>query len=106
MLFDVRILSVGPWSVLAVVGDMDLATLPSLRQELERLDTGWTAVDLSGVDYIDPVSLGVILTGSLRAKRRGGRFAVVCPAGSGRDLLRESAVDRIVDVVDSLSERD
>ncbi len=106
MLFDVRVLRVGEWSVMAVVGDMDLATLPSLRQELDRLDGSLTAIDVSGVDYVDPVSLGVILTGSLRAKRRGGRFAVVSPPGPARDLLTESGLDRIIQVVDGPSDLD
>ncbi len=106
MLFDVRVLRVGEWSVLAVVGDMDLATLPSLRQELDRLDGALTAIDLSGVDYVDPVSLGVILTGSLRATRRGGRFTVVCPPGPARDLLTESGLDRIIQVLDQQSALD
>ena len=106
MLFDVRVLRVGEWSVLAVVGDMDLATLPSLRQELDRLDGERTAIDLSGVDYVDPVSLGVILTGSLRATRRGARFAVVCPPGPAADLLTESGLDRIIRVVAAIPDLD
>jgi anti-sigma B factor antagonist len=106
VLFDVRILRVGGWSVLAVVGEIDLATLPALRQELDRLEGERTALDVAAVDYVDPVSLGVILTGSLRARRRGGRFAVVCPAGPARDLLEESGLDRIVTVVAEQSDLD
>ena len=104
MLFDVRVLPVGVWSVLAVVGEIDLATMPLLRQELDRVDADAVALDLGGVDYVDPVSLGVIVSGSLRARRRGGRFAVVCPPGPARDLLAESGLDRIVTVVDASSD--
>ena len=99
MLFDVRTLRRGDWSVLAVVGELDLATIPALRQEMDLLDGDRVALDLGGVDYLEPVALGLILSGSLRARRREGRFAVVCPPGPARDLLEESGVDRIVDVV-------
>lgn len=100
MLFDVRILPVGEWDVLCVVGDLDLATMPSLRQGYDRLDSSSAAVDLSGVDHIDPVTLGVLLVGALRAKRSGGRFVVVCPDGPARDLLAETGIDSVIDVVD------
>lgn len=99
MLFDVRVLPMGTWDVLCVVGDLDLATLPALRQALDRIDSPDVAVDLSGVDYLDPVTLGALFVGALRATRTGGRFLVVCPAGPARDLLTETGVDRILDVV-------
>ncbi len=100
MLFDVRVLPVGDWDVLSVVGDLDLATLPALRQAFDRIEASDAAVDLSGVDYVDPVTLGALLVGSLRAGRSGGRFAVVCPPGAARELLAETGVDRILTVVD------
>ncbi|UDY34423.1 STAS domain-containing protein [Dermatobacter hominis] len=103
MLFDVRVLPEGDWDVLCVVGDLDLATVPALRQSFDRLDSPASAVDLSGVDYVDPVTLGVLLLGALRAGRAGGRFAVVCPPGPARDLLAETGVDRILTVVDDRS---
>jgi anti-anti-sigma factor len=100
VLFDVRVLPIGDWDVLCVVGDLDLATLPSLRQSLDRIEAPRAAIDLSGVDYVDPVTLGVLLVGSLRAARSGGRFAVVCRPGPARDLLAETGIDRILTVVD------
>ncbi len=100
VLFDVRILPVGEWDVLCVVGDLDLATMPALRQGYDRLDSHSAAVDLSGVDHVDPVTLGVLFVGAMRAKRNRGRFAVVCPPGPARDLLSESGVDAVLTVVE------
>lgn len=102
MLFDVRTVPVGDWEVLRVVGDMDLATLPRLRQALDGIDVQSGAIDLSGVGYLDPVVLGVLLLGALRATRADGRFVVVAPPGPARDLLAETGVDRILTVVDDL----
>jgi len=99
VLFDVRIVPAGRWDLLCVVGDMDLATIPALRQALDRTESPDVAVDLSGVDHLDPVTLGVLFVGSLRARRAGGRFAVVCPAGPARDLLVELGVDRLLEVL-------
>lgn len=99
MLFDVRTVRIDGWSVVAVVGDIDLATLPSLRQHLDLVDGDRVALDLSGVEYLDPVGLGIVLAGSVRAQRRSASFAVVCPEGRPREILRESRVDTIVRVV-------
>jgi anti-sigma B factor antagonist len=104
VLFDVRTLRHGHWSVLAVVGEVDLATMPALRQELDQLDGDRVALDLASVDYLEPVALGLIVAGSLRARRRDARFSVVCPPGAARDLLEESGVDRIVEVVGTLDD--
>jgi len=100
VLFDVRVLAVGDWDVVNVVGDMDLAGLPAVRQALDRTDSPSVAIDLSGVDHLDPVALGVVLLGALRSSRSGGRFVVVSPPGPARNLLVETGVDQIVTVVD------
>lgn len=102
MLFDVQVLERSGWAVVAVVGDVDLATLPTLRQEAELVDAERVAVDLSGVDHFDPLGFGVVIWTAMRVRRRAGRFAVVCPPGRPRELFEESGVDRIVDVVDSV----
>lgn len=104
MLFDVRTVRRDGWCLVAVVGEIDLASLPLLRQELERTPTDKVALDLRGVDYLDPVALGVVLAGALRAGRRGGGFAVVCPPGRPRELLAETRLDEILVVVDDADE--
>lgn len=99
MLFDVRVVDHGPWEVLNLLGDLDLATVPFVRQALDRLDSRQVALDLSGLGYLDPVGLGLVLLGSLRATRSGGRFAVISPPGPARDLLAETRLDTILEVV-------
>lgn len=97
-----RTVTRGGWEVVSVVGDVDLATIPSLRSHLDLVVADRIALDLGGVDLFDPLAFGVVLSGSLRAARRGGRFVVVCPAGRPRELFAESGVDRIVEVLDDL----
>lgn len=102
MLFDVRTLQRDGWSVVAVVGDVDLATLPTLKQHTDGTAGERVALDLSGVDHLDPAALGVVIALQLRARRAGARFAVVCPPGRPQELLAETGLDRIVEVLDAL----
>lgn len=106
MLFDVRTLSRGDWDVVRVVGDVDLATLPTLRSELDRAESSKVALDLSSVDLFDPLGFGVVLAGALRARRRGAVLVVVAPPGRPRELFAEALVDQIVTVVDALDALD
>ena len=103
MLFDARTIDRDGWTVVSVVGEIDLATLTTLRQELIRAEGPCVALDLSSVDYVDPVTLGVVIAGALRVDRRGGRFTVVCPPGGVRDLLAETRIDQILDVTERLT---
>ena len=104
MLFDVRVLRRGGWTLVAVVGDVDLATMPTLHQELSGADGDRVALDLSGVDHMDPVTFGVLVAGALRAGRRGATFVVVAPPGRPRELLAESRLDEVLTVVDSFDD--
>jgi stage II sporulation protein AA (anti-sigma F factor antagonist) len=106
VLFDVRTTSHGGWGVVRVNGEVDLATLPALSQALDRCREGSVALELGSVDLWEPVAFGVVVAAALRARRRGGRFAVVCPAGRVRDVFAESGVDRIVPVVAGLDALD
>jgi anti-anti-sigma factor len=103
-LFDVRTLERDGWTVVAVVGEVDLATLPALRQHLETATGERIALDLSGVDHIDPIGFGLVIAGALKARRRGALFAVVCPGGRPRELLAETELDQILTVVDELGD--
>ncbi|HTO01136.1 MAG TPA: STAS domain-containing protein [Microthrixaceae bacterium] len=99
MLFDVRTIDCPPWAVVTVVGDVDLATLPALSTHLSGANTKAVALDISGVDHFDPICFGVVIAAALKAKRRSGRFCVVCPAGRPRDLLAETGLDQIINVL-------
>jgi anti-anti-sigma factor len=102
MLFDARTLRRDGWTVVSVVGEIDLATLTGVRRELGRAEGDRVAIDLSSVDYIDPLALGVLIAGALRVTRRDGRFVVVSPAGRARDLLAETRLDEVLEVVAEL----
>jgi anti-anti-sigma factor len=102
VLFDVQTLRRDGWTVLAVVGDVDLATIPALKQQADHAEGDQIALDLSGVDHLDPTALGIVLSLQLRCRRRGSRFLLLCPPGRPREVVAELGLDRIVDVADSL----
>ncbi len=104
MLFDARTVRSGDWDVVRVIGDVDLASMPALRTQLDRTDGTLVALDLGGVDLFDPLAFGVVIAAALRSTRRGATFAVVCPPGRPRELFSESGVDRIVSVVETAAD--
>lgn len=103
VLFDVRTHEREGWSVVAVVGEIDLASIPALRQHLDATHGDQVVVDLSGVDHFDPLGFGVVISGALKIRRRGALFAVICPEGRPRELFAESGLDQILTVVDTLA---
>jgi anti-sigma B factor antagonist len=64
--------------VVAVAGEIDVATSPELRQAIERVidDTARLTIDLSGTTFIDSSGLGV-LVGALKRARELGHEGIV-----------------------------
>ena len=68
--------------VIAVAGELDIATAPKL---CARLDASRTRskprllVDLTEVDFCDSTGLRALLGAASEVRAHGGRFAIVCP---------------------------
>jgi anti-sigma B factor antagonist len=81
--FDLSATTDGEWAVLAVSGEVDLATGPALRERLNELADGGArqvVVDLRQVDFLDSIGLGVLLAAyrRLREGERPGSLRLVC----------------------------
>lgn len=101
----VEVHSIGDWTVVSMTGEIDLATAPQLRQEVVRITSGGIsrlALDLTGVDFIDSIGLGVIVGALKRMRAHGGELVVVCDEPRVLALLRLTDLDQILTLRSSL----
>jgi anti-sigma B factor antagonist len=77
--------------VIAVAGELDIATAPELCARLNTSRIGRRPrllVDLTAVDFCDSTGLRALLGAASEVRAHGGRFAVVCaPRGDVARLL-------------------
>lgn len=100
MLIDVGVREVGTWSVLAPIGELDLASVPRLRQEVLTLVGSHArdiVLDLGAVDFIDSVGLGGVVAIAKRVVGSGGRFRVARPDARVWDVFTLVGLDRIIE---------
>ena len=96
VLFNMRTTETADGTLVTLVGDVDLATMPEVSAGLSGI-SGHTTIDLSGVDYFDPVCMGVLIAADLKARRSGGRLNVTA-SSAVFDLLAESRLVEILEV--------
>jgi anti-sigma B factor antagonist len=99
VLFDVGVSERDGWTVLAVVGELDVATAPRLRQEVHRVAGDLQpaiVLDLSGVDFLDSTGLGVIIGILKRVRTQGGDLRL---AGAPDRVRRVFEITRLDDIL-------
>jgi anti-anti-sigma factor len=88
--------------VVQVSGEVDLATVPALRDRLLKAiiqrPGGELAVDLDGVTVLDDTALGVLLAAAARARELGGELVLVCTDHRLLERLRLTRLDRAIAV--------
>ncbi|CAN5249177.1 anti-sigma factor antagonist BldG [soil metagenome] len=93
------------WSVLAVGGEIDVATAPRLREQLIGLVTGGRhriVVDLGGVDFIDSTGLGVLIGALKRVRSRNGELVLVCTDARVLKVFDITGLDQVFRLVPSV----
>lgn len=89
--------------LVAVGGELDLATAPELEEALlPRLREGADVVlDLRTLEFMDSTGVRVIVAAHLAAQEHDGAFAVaVVPDGAVAQLLEISGLDTVLRIVD------
>ena len=94
---------VGRRTVLAVTGEVDLATAPELGSAVDTaLASGaqelW--LDLSATAFMDSSGLHVLLDAHRRMRALRRRLAIVCPGGAVRRLFEIAGVADVLPLYD------
>ncbi len=77
--------TLGTWSVLAVSGELDLATAPALRERVGEIGPDGppkVALDFTGVGFVDSSGLGAIVACLKHVRQLGGDLVLVAPDAS------------------------
>ena len=101
MLFALDVTVSGDWSVVAVTGELELATAPRLRQQVVSLigaGRSHLVIDLDGVDFIDSVGLGVVVGALKRCRTHGGDLMVAGALPRVRSLFEITRLDEIIEL--------
>jgi anti-sigma B factor antagonist len=95
------------WSVLAVSGEIDIATAPSLRERLHGLlaeERVRLIVDLDDVGFLDSTALGVLVGALKRARMDGGEVRIASTQPRVRKVFEITRLDSAFDLFDSVEE--
>ena len=91
--------------VFAVQGELDLASSPTLEQEIDRAgDVDLLIVDLRKLRFMDSTGLHALVKANKRAADAGRRFAVVKGGAQIQRLLSLTGVGELLVVADSPEE--
>jgi anti-sigma B factor antagonist len=96
----------GVW-VVAVRGELDIATSPRVREVLHDAASDRArplVIDLGLCEFIDSTGLAALLHGAKPAQNGESHVAIVSPGGDVRRLLELTAIDQTIPVFESLDE--
>ena len=105
--FKIAVRSQDGATVIAVSGELDLASTPALEEELARAaasDSGLVILDLRELEFMDSTGLGLLVTTNKRAQESGRRFALVKGGSQVQRLLSLTGVGERLTLVDSPEE--
>lgn len=105
MQFDVETYDHGTWSVVAVRGEVDVASAPGLREAVIRLVSeghSHLVIDLEAVDFIDSTGLGVLVGALKRVRVKGGELRLVCTNSRVLKVFDITGLDAVFPRFDSV----
>lgn len=95
------------WTVLAVSGEIDIATAPSLREKLHSLLANHKlrlVIDLDDVGFLDSTALGVLVGALKRARTDDGEVRIACAQPRVLKVFEITRLDSAFDLFDSVDE--
>jgi anti-sigma B factor antagonist len=94
-------------TVIAISGELDLASSPALQEELDRAqatDASLLIIDLRELDFMDSTGLSVLVRAHQRADEQGRRLAMVKGPQQVERLLSLTGVADRLTLVDTPEE--
>ena len=94
-------------ALFAVEGELDAYTGPQLREDLGQAVTEgvrFLVLDMSAVQYIDSVGLGILVGAVKRTHEQQGGLAVIKPQANVLRVFEVSGTKDLLNVVGSLEE--
>ena len=86
--FQVDVVEQGSGTILALSGELDVASSPALEAELERAaGSKLIVVDLTELEFIDSTGLSVLVKAHQKSLENGSGFALVRGTGQVQRLL-------------------
>jgi len=93
--------------VVALRGELDMATCPLAEAELSRADAlGASAllIDLSGLDFMDSTGAKLLIEAKKRARRGGRRLAVLGGPGIPHRVIDLLGIGDLLELIDDPAE--
>ena len=92
--------------VVAVAGEVDIATVAQLRERLAALAVSGVPLvaDLDQVSFMDATGLGALAGAAREATEHGTSLHVVCARPQTRRLFRVTGLDRQIPLAHDLAE--
>lgn len=96
----------GEFSVVALIGDVDLHYSPQARKQiLDQLNNNHNVlVDLSGVSYIDSSGIASLVEGFQLARNKNLQFGLVGVSEAAHQVLQLARLDKVFQIKDSISD--
>ena len=95
----------GGRTVIAVSGEIDVYTAPTLRERLNELIAQGRhdlVVDLGGVDFLDSTGLGVLVGALKRSRAQDGTLSLVCSQEKILKVFRITGLTKVFPIHPSL----
>jgi anti-sigma B factor antagonist len=98
----VRLERDGDSALVAVEGEVDIATAPTLRASiLEALDgAGQLILDLGRVTFLDSTGLTVLMGAFKRCRNDGIRFSIARPQARVRQVFAQTGLDTVFTITE------
>ena len=92
---------VGTTTLMDLIGEVDMSTVPLLHDQLEELVPSLKAglvIDLSLVTFLDSSGLAFLVAAHNRAKAKGSRLVVYAPTRKSRRLFEISGLTPLLEI--------